>query len=251
MPCSQTARAASAANAKNSANNTTLERQSGRRTASTGLLENATPFAAATRDSLAQPSFAAFRQIVIIRIKATLHSASRTLNLLCNASNGCSSASLESHVRFDMILWRGERNVNTCVTKRQADVTSCRLIQSMAGGSRQWSERSSLQCAAIRSRFVCADAYGCFSGLGQSRDSVVLPDGLDVTAYGTHSMRRTKATLIYRRPKNLRAVQLLPGHTKLESTVRYLGVEVERALNVEAGATPADAQQNWPALDRH
>ena len=47
--------------------------------------------------------------------------------------------------------------------------------------------------------------------------------GLDPAAYGTHSLRRTKATLIYRRTRNLRAVQLLLGHTKLESTVRYLG----------------------------
>ncbi len=46
--------------------------------------------------------------------------------------------------------------------------------------------------------------------------------GLDPAAYGTHSLRRTKASLIYRRTKNLRAVQLLLGHTKLESTVRYL-----------------------------
>ncbi len=51
--------------------------------------------------------------------------------------------------------------------------------------------------------------------------------GLDPTAYGTHSMRRTKAALIYRRTKNLRAVQLLLGHTKLESTVRYLGIKVD------------------------
>ncbi len=48
--------------------------------------------------------------------------------------------------------------------------------------------------------------------------------GLDPSAYGTHSMRRTKATLIYRRTGNLRAVQLPLGHTKLESTVRYLGM---------------------------
>ncbi len=46
--------------------------------------------------------------------------------------------------------------------------------------------------------------------------------GLDRADYGTHSMRRTKATLVYRRTKNLRAVQLLLGHSKLESTVRYL-----------------------------
>ena len=56
--------------------------------------------------------------------------------------------------------------------------------------------------------------------------------GLDASRYGTHSMRRTKATLIYRRTKNLRAVQLLLGHTKLESTVRYLGIEVEDALEI-------------------
>ena len=56
--------------------------------------------------------------------------------------------------------------------------------------------------------------------------------GLDVSGYGTHTMRRTKAALIYRRTKNLRAVQLLLGHTKLESTVRYLAVEVEDALEM-------------------
>jgi len=56
--------------------------------------------------------------------------------------------------------------------------------------------------------------------------------GLDMAAYGTHSLRRTKPTLIYRRTKNLRAVQLLLGHTKLESTVRYLGIEVDDALEI-------------------
>jgi integrase len=55
---------------------------------------------------------------------------------------------------------------------------------------------------------------------------------LDDAAYGTHTMRRTKAALIYRRTKNLRAVQLLLGHTKLESTVRYLGIEVDDALEM-------------------
>ncbi len=56
--------------------------------------------------------------------------------------------------------------------------------------------------------------------------------GLDPSAYGTHSLRRTKATLIYRRTKNSRAVQLLLGHSKLESTVRYLGIEVDDALEM-------------------
>lgn len=56
--------------------------------------------------------------------------------------------------------------------------------------------------------------------------------GLDPCSYGTHSMRRTKPTLIYRRTKNLRAIQLLLGHTKLESTVKYLGIEVDDALEM-------------------
>jgi hypothetical protein len=56
--------------------------------------------------------------------------------------------------------------------------------------------------------------------------------GLDPAAYGTHSMRRTKARLIYKRTRNLRAVQILLGNSKLESTVRYLGVEVDDALEI-------------------
>ena len=59
--------------------------------------------------------------------------------------------------------------------------------------------------------------------------------GLDPAMYGTHSLRRTKPTLIYRQTKNLRAVQLLLGHTKLESTVRYLGIELEDALEIAEG----------------
>jgi integrase len=56
--------------------------------------------------------------------------------------------------------------------------------------------------------------------------------GLNPSDYGTHSLRRTKAAMIYRRTGNLRAVQLLLGHTKLESTVRYLGIEVDDALEI-------------------
>ncbi len=63
-------------------------------------------------------------------------------------------------------------------------------------------------------------------------ESWVAAIGLDRAAYGTHSLRRTKASLVYRRTQNLRAVQLLRGHTKLESTVRYLGIEVDDALEI-------------------
>ena len=56
--------------------------------------------------------------------------------------------------------------------------------------------------------------------------------GFESASYGTHSTRRTKAAQIYRKTGNIRAVQLLLGHTKLESTVRYLGIEVDDALNI-------------------
>ncbi len=56
--------------------------------------------------------------------------------------------------------------------------------------------------------------------------------GLDSANYGTHTMRRTKVSLIYKRTKNLRAIQLLLGHTKMDSTVRYLGIEVDDALEL-------------------
>jgi integrase len=59
--------------------------------------------------------------------------------------------------------------------------------------------------------------------------------GLDPHVFGTHSLRRTKATLIYRRTGDLRAVQLLLGHTKIESTVRYLGIDVDDALAIAEG----------------
>ena len=66
-------------------------------------------------------------------------------------------------------------------------------------------------------------------------DEWVTGIGLRREDYGTHSLRRTKASLIYKRTGNLRAVQILLGHTKLESTVRYLGVDIEDALTLAEG----------------
>jgi integrase len=67
---------------------------------------------------------------------------------------------------------------------------------------------------------------------GRIVDKWVASIGLDPKRYGTHSMRRTKASQIYKKTGNIRAVQLLLGHTKLESTVRYLGIEVDDALAI-------------------
>ena len=72
----------------------------------------------------------------------------------------------------------------------------------------------------------------CPRALEPDRGFLGQPAGIDGASYRTHTLRQTKATLIYRRTKNLRAVQLLLGHTKLESTVRYLGIEVSDALEM-------------------
>lgn len=66
-------------------------------------------------------------------------------------------------------------------------------------------------------------------------DEWVTGIGLRREDYGTHSLRRTKAALIYKQTGNLRAVQILLGHTKIESTVRYLGVDIEDALALPEG----------------
>jgi integrase len=95
-------------------------------------------------------------------------------------------------------------------------------------------------------RSPCAVLSTCdFQNLqgGAARESTVRPlvdewvtgIGLRSEDYGTHSLRRTKASLIYKRTGNLRAVQILLGHTKIENTVRYLGVDVEDALTLGEG----------------
>jgi site-specific recombinase XerC len=66
-------------------------------------------------------------------------------------------------------------------------------------------------------------------------DEWVSAIGLDLALFGTHSLRRTKASLIYKRTGNLRAVQILLGHRKIESTVPYLGVDLEDALALSEG----------------
>jgi len=86
-------------------------------------------------------------------------------------------------------------------------------------------------------QFLFAGRRGPDSGLTTRQYSRLVGEwvasiGLDPLKFGTHSLRRTKATLIYRRTGNLRAVQLLLGHTKIESTVRYLGVEIDDAIEI-------------------
>ena len=86
-------------------------------------------------------------------------------------------------------------------------------------------------------QFLFAGRRGVDSGLTTRQYARLVGEwiasiGLDPLKFGTHSLRRTKATLIYCRTGNLRAVQLLLGHTKIESTVRYLGVEIDDAIEI-------------------
>ena len=95
-----------------------------------------------------------------------------------------------------------------------------RLLDRRAGGLEEWLFPSRLNLE----RHLSTRQY---SRLVKMWTQLV---GLESSAYGTHSLRRTKVCLLYKKTGNLRACQLLLGHTKLESTVRYLGVEVDDAL---------------------
>ena len=85
--------------------------------------------------------------------------------------------------------------------------------------------------SSSRAAFTASRTFRLDNTLGSSHRWVERA-GLANSAYGTHSLRRTKAAQIYKKTGNLRAVQLLLGHTKLESTVRYLGIEVDDALSI-------------------
>ena len=80
-------------------------------------------------------------------------------------------------------------------------------------------------------------------------DEWVTAIGLRKTEYGTHSLRRTKAAMIYRATGNIRAIQILLGHTKIENTVRYLGVDVEDALLL-AERTEISKKRSFGSSDR-
>jgi len=83
-----------------------------------------------------------------------------------------------------------------------------------------------------RARTEAADHGGETRQYARTVNRRVACIGLDPHKYGTHSLRRTKAALIYKKTGILRAVQLLLGHAKVESTVRYLGIEVDDALQI-------------------
>ena len=99
-------------------------------------------------------------------------------------------------------------------------------LEDCGAASRAWRPKRLFPSRKDPSRHITTRQYG------RIVDRWVGMIGLPKSAYGTHSLRRTKATLIYRKTGNVRAVQILLGHTKLDSPVRYLGVELEDALEL-------------------
>ena len=119
------------------------------------------------------------------------------------------------------------------IQKKTGQPVQFEISQQTRDAIRDWRDRAGLQLHdwLFPSR-VAPDKP--LSGRQYNRlvDRWVSSIGLPAASYGTHSLRRTKASLIYKKSGNLRAVQLLLGHTKIDSTVRYLGVEVDDALRL-------------------
>jgi integrase len=175
-----------------------------------------------------------FREIWAIRVRLQLGKQARELALfnlaLDSKLRGCDLVSLRvgdvaqgSRVcaRAMVLQRKTQRPVQFELTEQTREAVAAWIAEAQLGsGGYLFPSRTK------RSPHISTRQYARI--VGQWVSSI----GLDYTAYGTHSMRRTKATLFYRRTKNLRAVQLLLGHTKLESTVRYLGIEVDDALEI-------------------
>ena len=110
------------------------------------------------------------------------------------------------------------------------------LMEAACGSIPAWLERrgGTIDDFAFPSRVDHADHISTRQ-YARLVDEWVIGIGLSPEDYGTHSLRRTKASIIYKQTGNLRAVQILLGHTKIESTVRYLGVDIEDALALAEG----------------
>lgn len=131
------------------------------------------------------------------------------------------SGGSEIHSRATVMQQKTGRPVRFEITKRTRESVDAWIRQAGLSASAYLFPSRIQTSPHLSTRQYARIVNGWVSGIG-----------LDQTIYGTHSMRRTKATLIYRQTKNLRAVQLLLGHSKLDSTVRYLGIEIDDALEM-------------------
>ena len=136
----------------------------------------------------------------------------------------------------DLVSGGRLRNRAIVIQRKTGRPVQFELLEPARGSLLAWLERrgGTLEDFAFPSR---TDHSGHLSTRQYARlvDEWVSGIGLRREDYGTHSLRRTKASIIYKQTGNLRAVQILLGHTKIESTVRYLGVDIEDALALAEG----------------
>lgn len=174
------------------------------------------------------------REVWAIRVRLQISDRVRDLALFNLAIDsklrGCDLV----HLRVEDVMQGDQVRTRTLVSQRktgapvqfeiteQARVAVAHWVNGKALKSSEWLFPSRVD----RTKPMTTRQYG------RLVDEWIAEIGLSPAAYGTHSLRRTKAALIYRKTGNIRAVQLLLGHTKLDSTVRYLGVEVEDALAI-------------------
>ena len=174
------------------------------------------------------------REIWAIRIRLQLRSNLRDLALFNLAIDSKLRACDLLNLRVADIAHDGRVSARAVVKQRKTHRPVQFEITEMSRDAVQaWTQHAKLR----GSDFIFPSRFGSSPYLSTRQYSRIVHRwvceiGLDSASYGTHTMRRTKASLIYRRTRNLRAVQLLLGHTKLESTVRYLGIEVDDALEI-------------------
>jgi integrase len=136
----------------------------------------------------------------------------------------------------DLVSGGRVRNRAIVIQTKTGRPVQFELLEPARGSLLAWLERrgGALEDFAFPSRIDHSDHLSTRQ-YARLVDEWVSGIGLRREDYGTHSMRRTKASIIYKQTGNLRAVQILLGHTKIESTVRYLGVDIEDALELAEG----------------
>ena len=173
------------------------------------------------------------KEVWAIRVRLQLEDRKRDLALFNLAIDsklrGCDLVALQVE---DVCVGGRARDRATVIQKKTGRPVQFEIMEQTRSSIRDWVSEGSLKSGHYlfpsrrRGQHLSTRQYG------RIVHAWIESAGLDGSAYGTHSMRRTKAAQIYRKTGNLRAVQLLLGHTKLESTVRYLGIEVDDALSI-------------------
>lgn len=177
------------------------------------------------------------REVWAIRVRLQISNRVRDLALFNLAIDSKLRGCDLTHLRVEDVMQGDQVRTRALVSQRktgapvqfeiteQARSAVARWVDGKALKSSEWLFPSRID----RTKPMTTRQYG------RLVDEWIAEIGLSPAVYGTHSLRRTKAALIYRKTGNIRAVQLLLGHTKLDSTVRYLGVEVEDALAIAEG----------------